>query len=470
MFASHSLWDMLKHLFQPADIVLAKVKGYPSWPAMIIPTEIIPDHVIKLHRRSQRTSRNKEEEDCDDDESKYIIYSDMLKFRRFDVIQSSYCLKFFCDDTYTWIKAQDMSLLSVNQCKKWLEGNSRSKKKVASKNKKLIQAYEMAMRGSEGIDIWEFVEYGSLGRPDDQDEYVEDNSAADDYDASETEMNEDGLLKDEDSSSSDDITIRRRSLKKLGAKPVSRPTRSSKRQLEAEEKELQLHKRKTRSSNLYEERLQTKLDKDDEYLGYFDELSARRVTRANGRGFAVTDSAVEKKQPACKKITPAEPTKYKYEDDEDWSLVGMGPQDFTIPSNNSLVNRLAQKKHLEIHNELKLDLQDKLVMVNKLMIDGIVSREVAADYFEILIDELDITLDMRGSYNELLAVLLHNNGLLMNFRALFNIKQNVLKQLNLWNRFMCVFEKVYGYKFIPETQVWSLDTTIASETKSIGNG
>lgn len=60
----------------------------------------------------------------------------------------------------------DMKILTSEDCRKWLSGKQR-------KNKKLIPAYEMAMRGKNGIDIWEFVEYGSYGKPDEE-EYVEE--------------------------------------------------------------------------------------------------------------------------------------------------------------------------------------------------------------------------------------------------------------------------------------------------------
>ena len=178
-------------IFQPTDIVLAKVKGFSAWPAMIIPNELIPDNILKnkpmsVHKgKSTRDkelgvdidaeiegpeqSDEEEVETFDDSEvnpEKFIIYTPVLKFRKNDALKPAYCVKFFCDDSYIWVKPTDMKVLTNEECCQWLSGKQR-------KNKKLIPAYEMALRGKDGIDIWEFVEYGSYGKPDEE-EYVEE--------------------------------------------------------------------------------------------------------------------------------------------------------------------------------------------------------------------------------------------------------------------------------------------------------
>lgn len=163
---------------------------------MIIPNELIPDNILKtkpvsvhkgksgsdkkanedidadMESEARDREQSEEEEDIEDfgeseaNPEKFIIYTPVLKFRKNDTLKSTYCVKFFCDDSYIWVKPMDMKILTSEDCRKWLSGKQR-------KNKKLIPAYEMAMRGKNGIDIWEFVEYGSYGKPDEE-EYVEE--------------------------------------------------------------------------------------------------------------------------------------------------------------------------------------------------------------------------------------------------------------------------------------------------------
>ncbi|AET38035.1 Ioc4p Ecym_2293 [Eremothecium cymbalariae DBVPG len=457
-----------KHVYQPTDIVLAKMKGYPSWPAMIIPNEIIPPNVIRLHRKNQRQGEDvddeAEQDDAEESDSKYIVYSDLLKFRRFDKVQSSYCLKFLCDDTYTWLKAQDMSPLTVEQCKEWLSKSNKSKKKQNSKNKKLVEAYEMAMKGTDGIDVWEFVEYGSSGRPEDEEEYLEESTPGDDDPEDSVEFQDEEEDEDEDEEEVGGATNGSKLSPKRKERVTLKPTRSSKRQRAARERKEQevKPKRQTRSSRSKREVALAQVDNTSDLKGIENDKDVESGSkRTIGRS---KKTASDKKQANSKKNKIQEPQRYKYEDDENWEIVGMGPQDLTINSSNPLLNRLSQKKNLELHNELKLDLQDKLFMINRLLLDGVLSSEASQDEFEIIIDEIDIAISMKGSHNELITVFLANNELLANLRALFNLKQNQLKAFNLWDKFMAIFDEVYGFEFTPEAQPWSLDAMNTQES------
>ena len=435
---------------------------------MIIPQEIIPPNVIKLHRRSQRQQEEADDEgneDENEDESKYIIYSDLLKFRKFERVQSSYCLKFLCDDTYTWVKAQDITLLSTERCREWLDRSGSGKRQ--HKNKKLIQAYEMASKGSGEIDVWEFVEYGSAGRPEeDEEEYVDESPAGDDDDAEELqEFGEDEMLDDDDDDDDDDDEMEDRQKRKT--RSAVRPTRSSKRQRAAREKVQQERPlRRTRSTRARAEPAPDSDDFDEEMDEESEEVDI--PSRSSTRRHTRRTSPADKKQISNGKKAAAEPERYRYEDDEDWQLVGKGPQDLTVHSSNPLVNRLSQKKNLELHNELKLDLQDKLLMTNKLLMEAILNSHATQEEFEVILDELDIALGMKGTHNELITVFLGNNELLANFRALFNLKQPALKEFGLWDKFMGIFSDIYGFAYVPEQKPWTLhidaDADTASET------
>lgn len=393
----------MSQIYQPTDIVLAKVKGFPAWPAMIIPEEIVPANVSK-----GKTTRNnswkaaEDEAEDEDNEDDYIIYSKLLKFRKYKDMQSNYCVKFFCDDSYIWLKPSDFQYLTKEECEKWLNNTKK-------KNKKLIPAYEMALKGKDGIDVWEFVEYGSNGKPGDE-EYVED------YDEEEKEEEEE----EEEESTSD---VDEYKVKDSKSKKRKRQTR----QRSKPQKKETVTKRGTRSTS---KKVETKKSEP---------------------------SPKKKKAPPKKKKPQLE--KYHYEDDEDWAIVGLGPQDLTISGNNTLVSKLSQKKNMELHNDLKTDLQEKLSMVNKLLTDVSLKKEPheTSDDYELILDELDLCLSFKGSQDELVTVFISNNELMTNFRVLFNLKYEELQNLDVWDKFQRCYFEIYGLEFNPDQTKWSFE-------------
>ncbi|KOG97388.1 Ioc4p [Saccharomyces eubayanus] len=460
---------MSEVIFQPTDIVLAKVKGFSAWPAMIIPNELIPDNILKnkpvgVHKGKSANGKEAEieeqeqgdgdgeeeqEEVFDDSEAnpeKFIIYTPVLKFRKNDTLKPVYCVKFFCDDSYIWVKPMDLKILTSEECRQWLNSKQR-------KNKKLIPAYEMAMKGKDDIDIWEFVEYGSYGKPDEE-EYVEE----------EEEEEEE----------------RKKTAKK--------PTRSSSRQRQkrvlntndAEDGQTSKRKRVTRSTrqqkveDIEEEEEE---EEDDEEEEEEEEVVRKRPQRGKPKK-AVAAKAKPKPKPKPKKEKPKPPKviKYHFEDDEDWSIVGLGPQDLSIEKTmDPIAKKLSQKKNLDKHTEIKLDLEDKLAGINKLLCDVLCSgiNQVVSikDDFEIILDELQIALNTRGSKNEFITIFQSDNSLLLNFRILFNLKKEELGKWNLWDRFQEIFEHIYSYEFTPDTTDWQLeqDTEIEEEQQINAN-
>lgn len=408
-------WDTMssEKLYQPTDTVLAKVKGYPAWPAMIIPTELIPSNVLKGHSIDDSDSEESDDEN-------YLVYSSTLKFRKFSKLLDTYCVKFMKDDSYIWVKPNDLSELTVDDCEKWLHSKGK-------KQKKLIPAYEMALQAlrDKSVDVWEFVEYGSNGKPDD-DDYVDEEEER--------------------------------------SKPKRRGTRSSARQR-------QKQKAATFDSDLND------LDSEEDN----SELEITRTTRKkrNTRSKRVADELdeplieleVSKKKPTReptitqtrkKNSTKPKMEKYNYEDDEDWALVGLGPQDTSITSNmNPIVYKLTQKKNLERHNETKLDLIDKISSINKLLLDifdldpGSKHNPIKDDY-EIILDELDIALSIKGSQDEFISLFRSNNEILSLFRLLFNLKGTDLEKWHLWDQFQNIYNIIYDGDFIPDKVKWSL--------------
>lgn len=383
-------------MYQPTDIVLAKVKGFPAWPAMIIPTELIPSNVL----------RGKQElEEETDDESKYIQHSSILKFRRFDKVKTQYCVKFFWDDSYIWLKPNDMKPLTVEDCDSWLNSNKK-------KSKKLAQAFEMAAKGSEGIDVWEFVEYGSGGKPDE--EYV----AEDEEPQEEEEEGEEDRVENEPSDGSEDYE-----------EGDEKPTRTSQRQRQRRGKGNTRHTR-------------AKTSKSEEP----QELPPEEEPKPKKRKYA-------KRAP--------EP-KFNFEEDEDMYLVGLGPQDLSIQENVSpLVNKLSNRKNLERHTEVKLDIADRLLSINQLFLDVLISEAgPTKDSYQLILDELELAVSTKGSNDEFLTVFHMNNELLLNFRVLFNLKTDELRKLELWDCFQSVFNSIYEHHFEPDQESWTNSTEV----------
>ncbi|EDO15737.1 hypothetical protein Kpol_1073p25 [Vanderwaltozyma polyspora DSM 70294] len=458
-------------IYQPTDLVLAKVKGFPAWPALIIPVEIIPDNVLKDKFKGPHGSKAKQidqdkvdeneddslendedevSEEIDDNNSdKFIIYSDMLKFRKNDVIKSHYCVKFLCDDSYIWVKPSDIQPLSVEECKGWLK--TANKKKV---NKKLIPAYEMASKGSNGIDIWDFVEYGSYGKPDEE-EYVED-----DYEDEET-----------------NTKTRKRSSRKAEA-----PTRTSARQSEKRKREEEkMPKRSTRATRskrtkvkeLADDQL-SEIEAEEEENSFIEEekITTQKTTSRKGKAKSKGKPSTK----ATKSITTIPKIeKYQYEDDVDWNVVGLGPQDLSLKSHtNRLVNKLAQKKNQETHSETKLDIMDKLTGVNKLIVDLLIpdpnnldkgSSDIKEDY-EVVLDELELALQYNGSNDEFITIFQSNSELLINFRIMINLKYSLLKEWNILDGFQSLFSEIYQSELIPDESKWSIKAIEEPEKNS----
>lgn len=405
----------MSHIYQPTDVVLAKVKGYPAWPAMVVPTELIPQHILRLrHQQSPKKKTTGEEEIREDEQAdeqededlgNYIVYSSILKFRKFDGPCQQYCVKFFCDDSYIWVKPADLKPLSVEDCLKWL-----AKPKI----KKLIPAYEMASKGSEGIDVWEFIEYGSAGKP-------EEAAYEEPYDEEEDLVEEESSVEYEDER--------------------QKPSRTSARQ--KRQRESKSTRNKSRSRRRVDEMEDDFLDSDEEIL----EPKARRA---------------KMKSNATKKRLVV---KYKFEDDEDWILVGRGPQDVSVQDKVSpFVNKLSQKKNMEWHLETKLELVDRVHGVNKLLLDILTSnaeRDTASlrDDCEIVLDELNVALSTKGAQDEFATVFQSSAELLSYFRLLFNMKSNELKDWSLWDQFQHCFAMIYGHEFIPDNNQWTAEKT-----------
>lgn len=118
---------------EPTRIVLAKVKGYRAWPAMVLAEDILPENIQKMKPKLVKLAKKA---------SPVIAVP----------------VRFFSDDTYIWIKSSDLKVLSKEEIDTFLE-----KRANAKKHDLLIDAYKLAQNPP---DMFEFNMWGSAGQPD----------------------------------------------------------------------------------------------------------------------------------------------------------------------------------------------------------------------------------------------------------------------------------------------------------------
>lgn len=117
--------------YPPKSIVIAKVKGYPAWPAMVLDPDLLPSHILN------KRPKNKQQEPTP------------------NVLP----IKFFSDDTYIWIKSNDIKPLSKDDIAAHFVQSSQKRRKDTV----LDQAFRLA---SDPLDMEVFIKYGSKGAPD----------------------------------------------------------------------------------------------------------------------------------------------------------------------------------------------------------------------------------------------------------------------------------------------------------------
>lgn len=126
----------------PTTIVLAKVKGYRAWPAMVLDYEILPENIKEMRPKSVKQAKKQKQP--------VIVVP----------------VRFFSDDTYIWIKSADLKLLSPKEIDTFLD-----KRANAKKHDTLIDAYRLAQNPP---DMAEFNRWGSAGPPPDVPDTLED--------------------------------------------------------------------------------------------------------------------------------------------------------------------------------------------------------------------------------------------------------------------------------------------------------
>ncbi|KAK9330875.1 hypothetical protein V1520DRAFT_369183 [Lipomyces starkeyi] len=129
---SKSVSTPTKASYLPGAVVLAKLKGFPPWPAMVLADAFLPPHILKLKpkaftgtpgsARIKRKGSSVEEEDAS--------------------LPSIFPVRFFNDDNYMWASRSDLKPLSSEQAQKYVDAVS---DKPSKKDKSLVSAYKVAI-------------------------------------------------------------------------------------------------------------------------------------------------------------------------------------------------------------------------------------------------------------------------------------------------------------------------------------
>ncbi|CUM48954.1 unnamed protein product [Debaryomyces tyrocola] len=150
--------------YTPKSIVLAKVKGYPPWPAMILEETMLPENILSKKPKSVKQPPK----------------------RKLSKPISILPVRFFSDDTYIWIKSNEVKTLNHEMINLFLQNDKKRKDNL------LQTAYELA---SDPPDMELFIKWGSKGEPVEvpyvpEDEELEEEEEAEDIEEEEREEEE----------------------------------------------------------------------------------------------------------------------------------------------------------------------------------------------------------------------------------------------------------------------------------------
>lgn len=184
--------------FSPSLIVLAKVKGYPAWPAMVLEESLLPINILNNKPKPHRNSSIKNP-------------------------TTLVPVRFFSDDTYIWMKVNDLKKLGDEEISENLNKlNSRANLK--KKEIKLQEAFQLAQNP---LSMNDFVRWGSQGEP----EYIpvpeeEEVEVEEDEEEEEVEVIEDDDDEDDNDEEFEEGPKKKKQKiekKKPGPKPKGKP-------------------------------------------------------------------------------------------------------------------------------------------------------------------------------------------------------------------------------------------------------
>ena len=107
--------------FEPRDLVLAKMHGFPAWPSFVMPENMVPDAIMKAKKKT-----------------------------------TNYCVIFIPDGDFYWMNDKNLEPLSEEKLDKKLEKipNNKPKKKAGGRTLQVTDA----LLATKGLDFDEFME------------------------------------------------------------------------------------------------------------------------------------------------------------------------------------------------------------------------------------------------------------------------------------------------------------------------
>ncbi|KAH3687497.1 hypothetical protein WICPIJ_001528 [Wickerhamomyces pijperi] len=210
--------------FPPGTIVLAKLKSFPPWPAIVIPNDLVPEKILKSKPKKPSSSAGGSSGGSRRPKRKAapVASTDLFKV---------WCVRFLKDDTFMWASLNELELLTTEKIQSALGGWKNIKKK------QLKSAYEMALSPP---DVEDFIIWGSDGKPiqidneaDDEDFTIDDEDEEEDEDVAEEDEDVEEDLEDEDQSPQPTAANTSTNTKKRGGKALPKASASKKRKTAA---------------------------------------------------------------------------------------------------------------------------------------------------------------------------------------------------------------------------------------------
>ncbi|CUM53650.1 uncharacterized protein AC631_00799 [Debaryomyces fabryi] len=191
--------------YPPKSIVLAKVKGYPPWPAMILDEALLPENIRSKKPKSVKQPPK----------------------RKLSKPITILPVRFFSDDTYIWIKSNELKTLNHEMINLFLQNDKKRKDNL------LQTAYELA---NDPPDMELFIKWGSKGEPvevpyvpeeevvEEEEEDVDDIEEEDVEEEEEEEEDYEEPSRKKQKKNTKQLKSKKKTTKKQPAKKETKPT------------------------------------------------------------------------------------------------------------------------------------------------------------------------------------------------------------------------------------------------------
>ena len=320
--------------------ILVKVKGYPSWPALVIPTEKIPKRLLG----SKTTSP-----------------------------ENHYCVKFYNDNDYIWLKkSKTMSLAKQYDLLDSAEKITALIDKEASKRKtndKLIKAYQMVLEQVNGVfAVDEFLNAG-------EEKYIDESTNEQDLEQQQQQQQQQQQdnTKDNKNEKNESAPTIEKETGKTETDKKKKPVASKKRTIKQENEDQPVKKQDTKAKKQPAKKATAAVKQESSKEATpkpSKKAATPTATKKSSTKKAATPAAAAA---AAEKKTPSKKT-FKFESPlvtgttiPIYELVNRGPQHLDIlkitPSNCGV----ASLPNFAVLSEKKLDLQDAMQRLKNLL-------------------------------------------------------------------------------------------------------